>query len=97
MELTYQSENEQTSPNRAVACKAKAKECVEKKTALWPTEVQSMYNWQSTQTINGARVIVPAPTDYKIMKGFDESISCDEFPCEWLIKSSLKNIANRLR
>ncbi|KAL3703111.1 hypothetical protein TMatcc_010299 [Talaromyces marneffei ATCC 18224] len=84
MELTYFSSNEQqkTGGNRHDACSAKYKECVQEKTALWPTEVQSMYNWQTTQTINGVRTIVPAPTDYALMQGYDDSLSCDEFPCE---------------
>ncbi len=83
MELTYWSTEEQPKPgNRHNACSAKSKECVQSKTALWPTEVQDMYNWKSTQTVNGKRVIVPAPTDYAIMEGYDDSISCDEFPCE---------------
>uniref|UniRef100_A0A093VIR1 chitinase n=2 Tax=Talaromyces marneffei PM1 TaxID=1077442 RepID=A0A093VIR1_TALMA len=83
MELTYFSSNEQqkTGGNRHDACSAKYKECVQEKTALWPTEVQSMYNWQTTQTINGVRTIVPAPTDYALMQGYDDSLSCDEFPC----------------
>ncbi|EEA19154.1 bacteriodes thetaiotaomicron symbiotic chitinase, putative [Talaromyces marneffei ATCC 18224] len=82
MELTYFSSNEQqkTGGNRHDACSAKYKECVQEKTALWPTEVQSMYNWQTTQTINGVRTIVPAPTDYALMQGYDDSLSCDEFP-----------------
>ncbi|KAJ5204380.1 bacteriodes thetaiotaomicron symbiotic chitinase, partial [Penicillium cinerascens] len=79
MELTYKGDNDQSGGgNRRAACYAKGKECVKSKTALWPTEVQEMYNWHSTQTINGVRKIVPAPTDYAVMQGYDESISSEE-------------------
>ncbi|RMJ27114.1 Glycosyl hydrolases family 18 [Aspergillus sp. HF37] len=72
MELTYLAGKEQSWSNRKDACNAKSRECVTSKVNLWPTDVQSMYSMTAAGT--------PAPTDYQLMQGYDESISCDEFP-----------------
>ncbi|KAL4924010.1 uncharacterized protein BDV17DRAFT_295821 [Aspergillus undulatus] len=81
MELTYYPSSEQPKSNRKSACKDMTRECAESKANMWPTAVQSMYYWDSSTVIApGQTVTVPAPMDYATMKGYDESLSCDEFP-----------------